>query len=732
MLSLAAASVLELSRRATEETDSEGGDSSKKEIYASWAIFILIVLLIVAFFTSYILQQKKVTAVHETVISIFAGMSVGLILRVTAGDSIRDLVSFDYQIFFNLLLPPIILSSGYELHQGNFFRNIGTILTFAFAGTFLSAIVIGVILWLYTRVPLEGLSMSWTDAISVGATLSATDPVTILAIFNSYKVDPKLYTIIFGESILNDAVAIVIFESAQKSKHGAATSSGIVSLLKGTGIFLKDFFGSLVIGALVGIITALGLKYTYVRRYPKIESCLIVLIAYATYFFSQAVHMSGIVSLLFCGITLKHYAYFNMSRRTQLSTKYIFQVLAQLSENFIFSYLGLSLFTEKDLQYQPLLIIVTVVAVCVARWVAVFPLSKAINWFIHYRERRRGIQNTADELPYNYQAMLFWAGLRGAVGVALAALLTGKDTYALKATVLVVVVLTVIIFGGTTARMLEILGIRTGVVDEIDSDDEFDIEPVGAYVKRNGGLGYNPPPRANGGLASGSSLQLNRLGNGSGGGSGSGNGSRSSSGGGGTPSGGKRGYFPASGSVDDNNGDRRSWTTGMRSPNPMGSGSIVGRAASLSRKNSLRGEDTTAAERADLLAYSASATESDLGSDIDTSDLPPPAPHRRSSPLPPGPAPELYNTDHHSTPTISAAAAAQAAADASGGSGAGSSSGNTFAGLTGAGMSATAAIRQLFSTEDATALLRQLDEDYIKPKLLLDGNNGRGNGGGQV
>ena len=171
-----------------------------------------------------------------------------------------------------------------------------------------------------------------------------------------------------------------------------------------------------------------------------------------------------------------------MSRRTQLSTKYIFQVLAQLSENFIFIYLGLSLFTDNDLQFQPLLIIVTVIAVCAARWVAVFPLSKAINWFMRYRASRQG-REVSDELPYNYQAMLFWAGLRGAVGVALAALLTGENSYALKATVLVVVVLTVIIFGGTTARMLEILGIRTGVVEEVDSDDEFDIEaaPSGSY-----------------------------------------------------------------------------------------------------------------------------------------------------------------------------------------------------------------------------------------------------------
>lgn len=270
-------------------------------------------LLITAFFTSYILQQKKVQAVHETVISIFAGllhaldiyasthhltnitgMTVGLFLRVSSDQNIRHLVSFDYQIFFNLLLPPIILNSGYELHQANFFRNIGTILTFAFAGTFLSAVVIGMLLWLYTRIPLEGLEMTFLDAISVGATLSATDPVTILAIFNTYKVDPKLYTIIFGESILNDAIAIVLFETAQRYKNGGSGGQlGILSLFEGIGIFLAVFFGSLVIGVLVGIATALGLKYTYVRRFPKIESCMIVLIAYASYFFSNGLHMSG-------------------------------------------------------------------------------------------------------------------------------------------------------------------------------------------------------------------------------------------------------------------------------------------------------------------------------------------------------------------------------------------------------------------------------------------------------
>lgn len=178
--------------------------------------------------------------------------------------------------------------------QANFFRNIGTILTFAFAGTFISALVLGLILFVWTRIPLDGLDISFVEAISVGATLSATDPVTILAIFNLYKVEPKLYTVIFGESILNDAIAIVVFETAQRYKPGSAEGSlTLISLFEAIGIFLVVFFSSLMIGVVIGVLTALALKYTHVRRQPKIESCLIVLVAYASYFFSNGVHMSG-------------------------------------------------------------------------------------------------------------------------------------------------------------------------------------------------------------------------------------------------------------------------------------------------------------------------------------------------------------------------------------------------------------------------------------------------------
>ena len=157
--------------------------------------------------------------------------------------------------------------------------------------------VLGLILFLWTRIPLDGFSISFVEALSIGATLSATDPVTILAIFNAYKVDPKLYTVIFGESILNDAIAIVLFETAQKYVPPVDGTKGgslsVLSLFEAIGIFLLVFFGSLIIGVAVGILTTLGLKFTHVRRFPKIESCLVILIAYASYFFANGIKMSG-------------------------------------------------------------------------------------------------------------------------------------------------------------------------------------------------------------------------------------------------------------------------------------------------------------------------------------------------------------------------------------------------------------------------------------------------------
>jgi len=156
-------------------------------------------------------------------------------------------------------------------------------------------------------------------------------------------------------------------------------------------------------------------------------------------------------------------------------------LLTQLSENFIFIYLGLSMFTGKNLVYQPLLIIFTLAAVVFSRYCSVFSIAWVLNMLSEWRTAQRqarnpGLPHQTYQLPRNYQLMLFWAGLRGAVGFALSEGIVGENAQALQTTVLVVVVLTVIVFGGTTAQMLEVLQIQTGVQDEEAESSEDDLD----------------------------------------------------------------------------------------------------------------------------------------------------------------------------------------------------------------------------------------------------------------
>ncbi|GAA5839262.1 hypothetical protein JCM9279_002645 [Rhodotorula babjevae] len=469
----------------TPSTDDLELDPEVEELWSSRALLLVLLLLILSFWVSYYLKVRRIRSIHETIIAMFSGMLVGAIVRIAPGHVVRDMISFKPTILLNVLLPPIILNSGYQLKQDNFFRNFAVILSFAFAGTFISAVALGVIVYLYSLLGLESLSLTIVECLLFGSTLSATDPVTILAIFNALHVDPKLYSVIFGESILNDAVAIVMFETLSQF-HGEQIY--LSSFFHGVGIFLLTFCISMALGVVFGLACSLMLKHSELGRYTEIEACLVLLIAYTSYFFSNALTMSGIVSLLFCGITLKHYAYHNMSHRTQRTTRYVFGSLSSLSENFIFIYLGLSLFTQSQLVYKPMFIIVTCIAACLARYCAVFPIAKLINVVFRARNARLPGGSRGEELPHSYRMMLFWAGLRGAVGVALAAGMKGEHAAALRTTVLATVVFTVVAFGGTIGRMVEILGIKTGVIE--DDDDESDDEQAGGpyQVVDNGDL----------------------------------------------------------------------------------------------------------------------------------------------------------------------------------------------------------------------------------------------------
>jgi NhaP-type Na+/H+ or K+/H+ antiporter len=124
---------------------------------------------------------------------------------------IKNLTERFGSIFIILLLPPIIFEAGYNMNKVSFFKNGGTVLMYSFLGTFIAIFSSSLMFWLVGQISFLSPVFTWKEAFVFGSLISATDPVSVLAIFKEMNADDDLYAIVFGESIFNDAVAIVMY-----------------------------------------------------------------------------------------------------------------------------------------------------------------------------------------------------------------------------------------------------------------------------------------------------------------------------------------------------------------------------------------------------------------------------------------------------------------------------------------------------------------------------------------
>ena len=143
--------------------------------------------------------------------------------------------------------------------------------------------------------------------------------------------------------------------------------------------FFAVLFGSVALGALIGSITALLTKFTHIRDFPLWETSLFFLMSFSSYLLAEICEMSGIVSVLFCGIFQAHYTFKNLSSEGQRRTKEFSETLNFLSENFIFCYLGVSLFTFDHHYFNFIFIFGAFVAIAVARAAHIYPLTLLLN-----------------------------------------------------------------------------------------------------------------------------------------------------------------------------------------------------------------------------------------------------------------------------------------------------------------------------------------------------------------
>ncbi|XP_022953812.1 sodium/hydrogen exchanger 2-like [Cucurbita moschata] len=375
------------------------------------ALFVL--LLCACIVIGHLLEKSR--WINESVTAIFIGLFTGtLILLTTKGRNSRILV-FSEELFFIYVLPPIIFNAGFQVKKKQFFRNFLMIMLFGAVGTAISFFIISLgSLHIFKKLDIGFLDVG--DYFALGAILSATDSVCTLQVLNQDET-PLLYSLVFGEGVVNDATSVVLFKAIQRFDLSHITSSNAIQLL---GNFSYLFFMSTLLGVIVGLSSAYIIKKLYFGRHSTDrEVALMILMPYLSYMTAELCNLSGILTMFFCGIVMSHYTWHNVTESSRVTTKHTFATLSFVSEIFIFLYVGmdaLDIEKWKIVGRRPWtsagVSLILLGLVLAARAAFVFPLS-----FISNLTRK----SQSDKIGFKQQVTIWWAGLmRGAVSVALA------------------------------------------------------------------------------------------------------------------------------------------------------------------------------------------------------------------------------------------------------------------------------------------------------------------------
>ncbi|EZA51996.1 Sodium/hydrogen exchanger [Ooceraea biroi] len=419
--------------------------SAEEEHNSSMSIFFVLCVLALGILLIHLMLQTNFQYLPESVVIVFLGAAIGMIINLMSHQNIanwRKEEAFSPTAFFLVLLPPIIFESGYNLHKGNFFQNIGSILVFAIFGTAISAFVIGAGIYLLGLAQVA-YKLSFVESFAFGSLISAVDPVATVAIFHALDVDPVLNMLVFGESILNDAISIVLTTSVLESNNATTTSEAIIL---GLNRFCLMFFASAGIGVVFALISALLLKHVDLRKNPSLEFGIMLVFTYAPYVLAEGIQLSGIMAILFNGIVMSHYTHFNLSTVTQITMQQTMRTLAFIAETCVFAYLGLALFSFRH-RFEPALVVWSLILCLIGRAANIFPLALLVNRF---REH---------QITKKMMFIMWFSGLRGAISYALSLHLDFSDEtrHVIITTTLIIVLFTTLIFGGSTMPLLKFL-----------------------------------------------------------------------------------------------------------------------------------------------------------------------------------------------------------------------------------------------------------------------------------
>jgi sodium/hydrogen exchanger 8 len=260
---------------------------------------------------------------HESSLCCLLGLLVGGAIKFFTGSTVQ----FDNDVFFYVVLPPIIFSAGMSLKKKMFFKYISLITLFGVVGTVINFMLITAITYHGTRffqfkdTYHKPVLLSWEHSMLLGAVLCGTDEVSALSLMPMHTF-PRLGALIFGEGVLNDAISIVLFHVLM-SNHSKAETDSTTSLrhlaFKLILEVTNEVFLSFIIGVSCGLANARLLKsLTYLRHHPVHQTVLLLLFAYLAYTIAESMDVSGILTLFVAAVVQGHYSWHSLSKPAQV------------------------------------------------------------------------------------------------------------------------------------------------------------------------------------------------------------------------------------------------------------------------------------------------------------------------------------------------------------------------------------------------------------------------------